>query len=168
MPSRDDNAIPIPTPPQGEPHPRIARMIDYWRELAPGPGLVPGLKHFDPMRVPDLLPNLWLLDVVREDGRLRYRFRLVGDALIDAGAPFRKGLFVDELGDQVDQAAAHAVHDGLVGSLQPDWRRGRPIVKHLRFIALLERVLLPLAADGRTVDHILAMTIFYQMDGRVI
>ncbi len=168
MPSHDDNVIPIPLPPRGEPHPRIARMIAYWREIAPGPGLIPGKQHFDPIRVPDLLPNLWLLDVVREDGRLRYRFRLVGDALIDSGAPFRKGLFVDELGDRIDQVAAQAIHDGVVRSLQPGWRRGLPIVKHLKFIALLERVLLPLAEDGRTVDHILGMTVFYQMDGRVI
>jgi hypothetical protein len=167
MTSRDDNVIPLPLPPQGEPHPRIARMIAYWREIAPAPGLVPGKQHFDPMRVPDLLPNVWLLDVVREDGSLRYRFRLVGDALIDSGAPFRKGLFVDELGDRVDQAAAKTIHDRVVNTREPDWRRGPPIVKHLKFIALLERVLLPLAEDGRTVDHILAMTVFYQMDGRV-
>ena len=76
MPSRDDNVIPIPLPPQGEPHPRIARMIAYWREFAPGPGLLPGKQHFDPMRVPDLLPNLWLLEVVREGDTRRYRFRV--------------------------------------------------------------------------------------------
>ena len=168
MASRDDNVIPIPLPPRGEPHPRIARMIAYWREIAPGPGLLPGKQHFDPMRVPDLLPNLWLLEVAREDDRLRYRIRLVGDALIDSGAPFRKGLFMEDLGDQIDQAQAKAVHDRVVETRQPDWRRGAPIVKHLKFIALLERVMLPLAADGQAVDHILAMTLFYQMDGRVI
>lgn len=168
MPARDDNVIPIPLPPQGQPHPRVARMIDYWREMAPGPGLLPGKQHFDPMRVPDLLPNLWLLEVVREGEGLRYLIRLVGDALIDSGAPFRKGLFMEDLGDQIDQAAAKAIHDGVVESRQPNWRRGAPIVKHLKFIALLERVMLPLAADGQTVDHILIMTLFYQMDGRVI
>ena len=159
--------IEIPNLPADQPHPRVARVIEYWRGLAPGPGLLPARSRLDPMRIPDLLPNLWLVDVLREDRRLRYRFRLVGDALIDAGAPFRKGLFIDELDDQIDQRAAHAALDGVVASHQPDWRRGTPIVQHLKFVSLLERVLLPLAEDGRTVDCILAMTLFYLMDGKV-
>ncbi len=85
-------------PAKATPNPRITRLIDYWRGLAPGPGLLPGRRHFDPMRVPDLLPNLWLIDVVRGTPN-RYRYRLIGSALFDAGAPMRVGMFIDELGD---------------------------------------------------------------------
>jgi len=152
-------------PADSTPHPRIARLIEYWRALAPGPGLLPGRRHFDPMRVPDLLPNIWLVDVVRGTPN-RYRYRLLGSALYDAGAPMRVGLFVDELGDDIDQVAAHASFDGVVSTRQPDWRRGAPIIKHLKFIATLERVLLPLAEDGETVDIILGMTVFYLLDGK--
>lgn len=149
----------------GTPHPRIARLTEYWRGLSPGPGLLPGRRHFDPMEVPDLLPNLWLVDAVHGTPN-RYRYRLVGGAVIDAGGPMRVGMFVDELGDLIDQVAAHAAFDGVVATRQPDWRRGPPIVKHLQFVSTLERVLLPLAEDGRQVDMILGMTIFYLMDGR--
>jgi len=165
MPSRTN--IVIPNLPTDQPHPRLARLIEYWRGLEPEPGLLPGRSRIDPMRLPDLLPNLWLVDVVRGEQRLRYRYRLVGDALIDAGAPFRKGLIVDEMGDVIDQQAAHAALDGVVNTHQPDWRRGAPIVSHLKFVSLLERVLLPLAEDGRTVDCILGMSLFYLMDGKV-
>jgi hypothetical protein len=148
------------------PHPRIVRMIDHWRTLSPGPGLLPGRRHFDPLQVPDLLPNLWLVDVVRGTPN-RYRYRLVGSALHDAGAPMRVGMFIDEMGDLTDQVAAHASYDGVVSSREPEWRRGAPILKHLQFIAELERVKLPLAEDGRNVDMILGMTVFYLMDGKV-
>ncbi len=147
------------------PNPRIVRLIDYWRGLAPGPGLLPGRRHFDPMQVPDLLPNLWLVDVVRGTPN-RYRYRLVGSALYDAGAPMRAGMFIDEMGDLIDQVAAHASNDQVVSSRQPEWRRGPPIIKHLKFVASLERVKLPLAEDGQTVDMILGMTIFYLLDGK--
>jgi hypothetical protein len=148
------------------PHPRIVRMIEHWRSLSPGPGLLPGRRLFDPLHVPDLLPNLWLVDVVRGTPN-RYRYRLVGSALHEAGAPMRVGMFIDEMGDLTDQVAAHASYDGVVSSREPEWRRGKPILKHLQFIAELERVKLPLAEDGRNVDMILCMTIFYLMDGKI-
>lgn len=115
------------------------------------------------MRVPDLLPNLWLVDVVRGTPN-RYRYRLVGSALYYAGAPMRPGLFID---DNIDQAAAFASYEQvMISTREPEWRRGPPILKHLKFIATLERVKLPLAEDGQTVDMILGMTVFYLLDGK--
>lgn len=163
-----DDADPEPDPrlpADGIPHARVARLIEYWRGLAPGPGLLPGRRHFDPMRVPDLLPNLWLIDVVCGTPN-RYRFRLIGSALFDAGAPMRVGMFVDELGDRIDQKASQSTFDGVVNARQLDWRRGSPIIRHLKFLSALERVLLPLAEDGETVDVILGMTVFYLLDGK--
>ncbi len=148
------------------PNPRIARLMEYWRDLAPGPGLLPARRHFDPMQVPDLLPNIWLIDVVRGTPN-RYRYRLIGSALVDAGAPIRPGLFIDELGERIDQEAAFASFESVVSTGKPDWRRGAPIIRHLKFIAALERVLLPLAEDGQTVDVILGMTVFFMLDGRI-
>lgn len=154
------------TPPDGAPHARVTRLIEYWRTLVPGPGLLPARRHFDPMRVPELLPNIWLIDVVRGTPH-RYRYRLIGAALIEAGAPIRPGLFIDEMGDSIDQSAAHATFDAVLDNRQPDWRRGPPIINHLKFVSALERVLLPLAEDGLTVDVILGMTVFYLLDGKI-
>ena len=153
-------------PVDSTPNPRVVRLMEYWRDLAPGPGLLPGRRHFDPMRVPDLLPNIWLIDVVRGTPN-RYRYRLIGSALTDAGAPIKPGMFIDELGERIEQDAAHAAFERVLNTRQPDWRRGPPIIKHLKFIATLERVLLPLAEDGETADVILGMTVFYLLDGKV-
>lgn len=153
-------------PADSTPHPRISRLMDYWRGLAPETGKLPARRHFDPMQVPDLLPNIWLIDVVRGTPN-RYRYRLIGSALTDAGAPIRPGMFIDELADRIDQASAHAAFERVVNTRLPDWRRGTPIIKHFKFISTLERVLLPLAEDGETVDVILGMTVFYLLDGKV-
>jgi hypothetical protein len=153
-------------PVDSTPNPRVVRLMEYWRDLAPGPGLLPGRRHFDPMRVPDLLPNIWLIDVVRGTPN-RYRYRLIGSALTDAGAPIKPGMFIDELGERIEQDAAHAAFERVLNTRQLDWRRGPPIIKHLKFIATLERGRLPLAEDGETADVILGMTVFYLLDGKV-
>ena len=113
-------------PTDSTPNPRVVRLMDYWRELAPGPGLLPARRHFDPIRVPQLLPNIWLIDVVRGTPN-RYRYRLIGSALTEAGAPIRPGMFVHELGELIEQDAAHRAFDGVLNTKQPDWRRGPPL-----------------------------------------
>src|SRR5690242_1355091 len=65
--------------------PEIVALYDYWRSKAPGEGLLPGRRHIDPVDIPRLLPNVWLLDVV--DDPRRFRVRLVGGALILSGTP---------------------------------------------------------------------------------
>jgi hypothetical protein len=145
------------------PHPKIQRVLAHWRSMAPGPGLLPGRQHLDPVNLPDLLAHLWLVDVVRGE-RVRYRFRLIGGEIFDAGAPMRRGMFLDELGERIDQADAHAIFDAVTRDHLPDWRRGQSIITHSRYVASLERIILPLAADGRTVDVLLGATVFYRRE----
>ncbi len=155
--------LPLPPDAGAEPHAKIRRVLDYWRGLAPAPGLLPGRQHVDPVDVPDLLPHLWLIDVVRGD-RTRYRFRLIGGEILDAGAPMRRGMFLDELGERIDQAEAHGIFDAVLRDHLPDWRRGQSIITHSRYVASLERIILPLAADGRMVDMLLGATVFYRRE----
>ena len=152
---------------EGRQHPKIVQMIGHWRDLAPAPGVLPGRQHFDPIRIPAMLPNIWLLDVVRE-ARVRYRARLIGGALVDAGAPMRPGVFLDELGDRVDQKGIEATFEAVAREREPNWRRGKPTIRHARYISNLERVFLPFATDGKTVDLIMGFTVFYRGDGEVI
>lgn len=149
-----------------EPHPKIRRMIAHWESLAPGPGILPGRQHFDPIQVPDLLPHIWLIDVERSP-KLRFRYRLLGTALIEAGVPMRRGDYFDEVENQPARDEVADTLEWVVHERQPDWRRGKPKVAHNRHVSELERVMLPLAADGETVDMLLGLTLFYWDDGRV-
>lgn len=39
-------------------HAVIRQGLTYWRAAAPGPGLLPGRQHIDPLGMPSLLPYL--------------------------------------------------------------------------------------------------------------
>jgi hypothetical protein len=147
-------------------HPKLISLVHYHFGLVPGPGLLPGRQHFDPVAVPSLLPHLWLVDVVPDDARL-YRVRLVGSGLVSAGATIRRGAFIV---DSATGAVTHMLFEvfGRVRETrQLDWRRSRPLMRGVQHVQGLERIILPFAADGSTVDMFLCMTLFYWSDGRV-
>jgi hypothetical protein len=145
-------------------HPKTIRLYEYWRQKAPLPGMLPGRRHIDPTEIPLLLDNIWLLDVVGEPRRFRYR--LIGDAMYRKGIPGRPGEFVDQFfsAGTADErlAALHAV----VTTRHPSWARGAPQLAHETQIFEIERIILPLAADGHLVDILLCLTVFYRTDGR--
>ena len=140
-------------------HPIVRALYDHWRAIHPASGL-PGRQHFDPADIPKLLANTWLLDV--ETGPYRFRYRVVGSALIEAGTPVRTGDWLDEaVPDRDKRARMEAFFIQAVESGAPNWRRGEPTIYHNRFIADIEVIALPLARDGVNVDQLLCATAFY-------
>ena len=146
-------------------HPRVAAVHDHWLALHPAPGVLPGRQHFDPMRVPELLPNLWLVDVQPEPFRLR--MRLVGTAHVTIRKRDITGQWLDELFPDRPEFPRRARI--VAQSRSPDWRRGRA---HWDLgdngFAELENIVLPLARDGRNVDMLMCLTMYYRIDGRVV
>lgn len=145
-------------------HPRVARLYRYWLSIHPAGGGMPGRKHFDPVDVPELLPGIWLLDVQHTPFRLRYR--LVGTAFVEAVGREVTGQWLDD---------AHPHLRGVPGFFDryqraavekhPEWRRGKPRIWAHRDFGEIENLLLPLAADGATVDILIAYTVLYRPDG---
>jgi hypothetical protein len=158
--------LPFDGPPPAEAHPKIAGLIRHVQSLAPSRGLLPGRQHFDPVRVPSILPHLWLVDVVHDDPR-RYRVRLVGGGLVDAGTPIRQGRFLSDVTVDEETSVFHDLFDRILAAKHVDWRRGPSLVPHMKYVSGLERALIPLAADGQTVDMLMCMTLFFWQDGRV-
>jgi hypothetical protein len=152
-------------PPPADAHAKVKRVVELWQALRPGPGLIPGRQHFDPTQARDLLNNIWLLDVVADDPR-RYRHRLIGGALTEAGVATRKGEFFGDLSTPEEAARATAVFRRLEQTKQLNWRRGPSALGYLDHVRELERVILPMASDGVTVDLFLCLTVFYDADGR--
>jgi hypothetical protein len=63
---------------------RWALLLGYWNRLAEAFGRMPGRAAIDPLDLPvELLPNIFLVDVVRDEGQpaARFRFRLLGTAI---------------------------------------------------------------------------------------
>jgi hypothetical protein len=142
--------------------PEIIRLYDYWRSKAPAAGLLPGRLHIDPIEIPRLLQYLWLLDVV--DDPRRFRVRLVGTALILTGTPARTGDFMADFMPPDKREASLADLEWVVQSREPWWYRGPVILAHDTFVKEVERLVLPLAADGRNVDMLLCMSVIQRLE----
>jgi hypothetical protein len=56
---------------------RLRLLYDYWHALAVAADGLPPLQAFDPLHLPKLLPNLWILEVAV--GNHRLRMRLAGE-----------------------------------------------------------------------------------------
>ncbi|MBI1245120.1 MAG: PAS domain-containing protein [Alphaproteobacteria bacterium] len=151
--------------PDGE-HPvfenaEIDALFGYWEALrrARG-GRLPGRQHVDPAelmaRRPALVPDLWMVDV--EYPGPRFRFRQMGGSLVDAGVPGEVGTYLDEIEDAtkpgaiVPELAAACVGKAAI------YKVGAPTLSHSRFVPRLERLCVPLAADGENIDMFLCAT----------
>jgi len=154
---------PITRPPPGA-NAKIVAIYDYWRRIAPAPGVLPARQHLDPVDIPKLLSNVWLLDVV--GAPQRFRTRLVGTALQRAGIPLRPGVFIDDpVPPTLKETMLSRIRE-ITASRQPQWRRGRPFLPHATEVFEIERIFLPLAADGWTVDMLLCLSVLYESTGK--
>ncbi len=152
----------ITVPPEGA-HPKTLQLYEYWRGVTPAGRKLPGRQHIDPLDIPKLLDNVWLLDVV--DGK-RFSMRLIGGACLRAGVYGRVGDFLDGFFDGEVEHPALADFHFVVATRQPVWFRGAPYMKHRTEMSQLERLFVPLAADGETVDIIMCLSIFFNQSGR--
>jgi hypothetical protein len=146
-------------------HPKIVQLHDYWKSKAGSRGLLPSRRDIDPTEIPKLLENVWLLDVVGQTPP-RFRFRLIGDAIRRQGIPGRPGDFIDQFFSPGIGDARLADLHAVVATGTPSWSRGKPMLQHQNEVSELERILLPLATDGRRVDMLLCLTVFYRSDGQ--
>lgn len=142
-------------------HPKIARMLGYCRSIVP-PDRLPARAHFDPLAVPALLPNVWLLEL--EPGP-RFRYRLMGTRVAAAFQGDLTGRYVGDVHTADAAAAMLAYLMGVVESRRPHFRIGRPTAWPIAEFLTLERLYMPLARDGADVDMILGFTVFLKKDG---
>ena len=139
-------------------HPRFQRLHRYLRDKATAGGLA-GRQDIDPIELKGLLPYVNLFDVVREEERLRFRFRLLGTAQADALGTDFTGRFVDEVFDERAAKPILKAMQSVVNSGQPhyaDVSVPLPDRAHIRF----ERTIFPLASDGQSVDMLIAAYVF--------
>ena len=136
---------------------RVGELHRLWSGIRPGPDLLPGRQHFDPLSVPKLLRWMYLIEIERQP--MRFRYRLLGTEHVFA-------LGRDVTGEWLDVA-----HEAFAGSPaypqflataagQIAYYRGPPTYYFEREHLVIERLLLPLARDGATVDMVLGVTVF--------
>ena len=138
-------------------HAGVKELYRYWQSVAPE-GKLPGRQHIDPADIVSLLPNIWLLDVHREP--LRFWRRLIGTKIEEFSGRNLTGGWVHDEMEETKLSDVQKFMVDVVETKLPDWRRKRPSISDHKDYAELERLFLPLASDGETVDMILAITVF--------
>ena len=144
-------------------HPKVARLFAHWKSRHRPEGM-PGRAQLDPLELGDLLPGLWLVEVQRQPFRLRYR--LVGARVVEAMGRDVTGLWFDEAHTTAASQPNYMERSKtVVETGVPSWRRGPPRLWRHDVYSQIENLILPLADDGRTIDLLIVLTVFYRLDG---
>lgn len=150
-------------------NPFVAKFFAYWLSIRPADGVLPGRQHFDPVDIAASMSRVWLLDVVRDAGQLRYRYRLAGTKEVETLQREVTGQWFDDVHPRLKENPAHLErYRYMVENGQPTYRKGLVNFAHKREHAQVENCLVPLARDGRTVDIIAACSVLYRSNGREI
>jgi hypothetical protein len=138
-------------------HPNHIRLYQYWSSKSP-PGRLPGRQNLDPLEIPDLLFNLALIDIVRANGECRFRYRLAGTGIAFRAERDPTGKFFEELYDGEYLQKANSTYQSIVQTGLPFMsRRQFPVgEEYLSY----DRLVLPLASDGETVDMLVFLPVF--------
>lgn len=134
---------------------RLIEFYDYWRSLRGGRRM-PARRDLDPLQMPrGYLPDLMLIEVA--GAPRRYRYRLVGTHVVEASGEDRTGRYFDDVAFFTINPAVVRQYDAVADS-------GQPLHSFEPFTNLqtgdtyeVDRLLLPLAADGEHVDMILVL-----------
>lgn len=139
---------------------RWALLLEYWNHLAQRLDRLPKRAEIDPVDLPiGLLPNVFLVDVVRVDvAQPRFRFRLLG-AAITARERVRSGQYLDDYQSETPDDMTRQYLDCLQRRVRV--RRSNLAWDHPSkgFISY-HVMLLPLSSDGTVVDALLGLAIY--------
>jgi len=117
------------------------------------PGRLPGRQHIDPLEIPDLLPYVMLVDVIRAAGQpLRYQIRLAGTQVVAIQGADATGKFVEEVLDKGPEIVAR--YEDILTMRQPQYRCGQVATQGRNHVTY-QRMAFPLATDGETVDMLM-------------
>lgn len=145
----------------GDCHPKIREIVDYWGSIPPVSGL-PSRRGIDPTRIFRLLPDIRLIDVVGAPPR--FRVRLTGENIRQKLGQLQTGRFLDEVVESFAKRPSGIAFLAAVQTKRPYWDRGvcDQVAPRNGYTAALEmeRVVLPLAEDGVTVDALLVLVVF--------
>jgi hypothetical protein len=142
----------------GEIAPRLIAFYRYWNGARGGKSM-PARSDVDPIDIPkDLLPNLFLVEVV--DGGRRFKFRLAGtESTIASGRPMT--------GFHVDEVTPNRAYAEYVSNLyRRVMARKRPVLSVSNFgqpkqeHRVTQRIMCPLSPDEDAVTMVISCQIF--------
>ena len=144
--------------------PRLVELYRYWDGLRQS-RLAPRRAELCPSHVPQLLPHLMLVEVVGDEARQRYRYRLVGTEIERNFGVSMTGRCIDELMRGEYLAFIEGLYRTLVTEAVPVYSENVYDAAQSGFDAYPDafrtgRLMLPLSDDGVHVDRVLAGQVF--------
>lgn len=146
----------------GDTEPRWGRFLRAWQDLAGASERIPSRAQLDPARIgTDLLPNVFLVDAIvpANAGKRRFRFRLLGQAILDRETT-RPGDFLDMLGETSDIVEIERQYAAaLRGQV---WIRDADLVwnSESKDIFTYQVLMLPLADANGDIAHLIGLALY--------
>jgi len=140
-----------------ERNPTLRRLYYYWLD-ARGDQPWPDRRAIDPADLKEILPNLAIIEILGAPANRRFRYRLVGTAIVSVYGTNPTGKFIDEI-------TAGAYRDFLLGLLREVATAGRALYAASAFQLdttglSAERLFLPLAVGDGVVRQIIVSHTF--------
>ena len=148
-------------------HPELQEFLDYWLSKNGSQGQLPSRAQIDPSEIPNLLTGIALYDVERVNTALGYRFkyRLLGTRHSAANQSDFSGRYVEDVHYPDEAVPIIGAYCLVVERRLPHyWRRDRISRSDPARRIHYERVVVPLANDGVTVNMLLGHFVFYNTD----
>jgi len=149
-------------------HWKVGAMWDYWSGVARAQGRVPRRADIDPIDIPKLLANVWIVDF--DPGTLRFRHRLIGTAVTRARNSDTTGDYVDGEIPDLPRTMLGRELASVVRECRPVWSKAPPPASALPLhdVVEIERLSLPLAAETGEVEMVLSLSVFRMRTGDVL
>ena len=137
--------------------PILGPTLGYWHAKRGGRAM-PRKTDIDPVEIaPKVLPNLQIIEVI--DGGARFRYRLVGTALVDAWGKDFSGRIADELFPDDRLNFVQSIYRTVCATKMPFFSCNKyHTPKDLDLFSM--RIYMPLSDDGESVSHILGVMRF--------
>jgi len=138
-------------------HPEMRALYEYWVELGVQANGLPNIQDFDPLRLPGILPNVWLLEV--EPVSHRFRIRLAGENINAIyGRNIGRQFFADVF-DAVDVATIVARYGRSLAEPAVFYATGNVYAAAGR-LCVGERLGLPMLGRSGCTDTLLGATLY--------
>lgn len=140
---------------------RVRALYDYWLARCRD-GCPPRRSDIDPIDLPHLLRWLWLVDIERNrpDWPLRFRVRLMGTEHVTTMGHDPTGKWMDEAFPTFLTNPTYSDYVQVAENATPSYRAGRPLYHLDKEHVRMERIMLPLAGDDKSIDMMLAITVY--------
>jgi hypothetical protein len=129
----------------------------YWRELAQAAGGLPQIQAFDPLHLPKVLPNIWIVEI--EPSTQRFRVRLAGESINAIYGRNIGGQYFRDVYDPSDLDTIVARYSRCLA--QPAiFRATGSVYAAAGRLTAGERFALPMLGRGGVTDTLLGATVY--------